>query len=264
MNILESGILGVVEGLTEFLPISSTGHLILVGRFLKLQDSNATKAFQVVIQSGAILAVIWHYRKLLFDLLRGVFKRQLAEQELLLNLIIAFMPAAVLGLMFHRLIKEYLFGPNPVIYAMVLGGLAILFIEKQYSEKGGDTPLTKKQALVIGLSQCLALWPGVSRSMSTILGGRMAGLNAAAAARFSFLLAIPTLLAATGLDLIQHRLELFADDGAWQLLIVGMLSSYIVALLVIRGFLAFLSRRSLEIFGWYRIVVGLVLFYLFY
>ncbi len=254
-------ILGIVEGITEFLPISSTGHLILTGYFLKIQNSDATKAFEVVIQGAATLAVIWHYRIDLFQMLRGFFKKDPKARQDIWGLLLAFLPAAVIGLATHKYIKEFLFGPMPVVYAMLVGGLLILYIENKYEEGGDDFALKPHQALFIGFFQCLALWPGISRSMATIVGGRILGLSGKAAARFSFLLAIPTLLAASAYDLFKNWSQLTGDPSLYQNLAIGLFSAYVVSLLVIRGFLKFLGSRSLAIFGWYRIAFGVILFF---
>jgi undecaprenyl-diphosphatase len=265
MTLFQSLVLGIVEGLTEFLPVSSTGHLILTGHFLGIEDSAAVDAFDVVIQSGAIFAVIWHYRTLLGQILRGALKRQSDALNTLISIFLAFCPAAVIGLLFHKKIKALLFGVMPVAGALVVGGIAMILIERrlwaratrhfQFTADRLPGPVT---SLKIGFFQCLALWPGVSRSMATILGGRLCGLNAARAAEFSFLLAIPTLLAAGALDTYKHGSELWITVGPGPI-IVGLVSSFAVSLVVIRVFLEFLRSYSLEAFGWYRIAAGLLI-----
>lgn len=260
---MEALILGVVEGITEFLPISSTGHLIIASDLMKIQNTDANKAFEIVIQGAAIMAVIWHYRQDLIGMAKGFFRREPGARRKILALFLGFLPSALLGLAFSAHIKEYLFGPRPVVYAMIIGGLLILFIEKHFEESGEDFEPSPLQAFYIGCFQCLALWPGMSRSMTTILGGRMIGLNSMAAARYSFLLAIPTLLAASAYDFIKHREVLLADTEQLKIMAIGLVASYVVALLVIRAFLKFLGQRSLNIFGWYRIAAGVLLFFLF-
>jgi undecaprenyl-diphosphatase len=261
MNILDAAIMGVVEGLTEFLPVSSTGHLILAGHFLKIQDSPDTKAFEIIVQGGAMLAVIWHYRRDLIELLRQACRGARPALMRLWALFVAFLPAAVVGLLIAKWIKAHLFGPGPVVAALIVGGVAMIVVERilgfKKSSHAGATEPNPMQAFVIGLFQCLAMWPGTSRSMTTILGGRIVGLGAVHAAGFSFLLAIPTLLAATGYDLLKHHSD-FAHSS-WAPLVVGTVVSFVVSLVVIRVFLNFLKKHSLEVFGWYRIVVGALL-----
>ena len=258
MTGFDAFLLGIVEGLTEFLPVSSTGHLILAEHALGVDDQ---KAFAVVIQGGALLACMLYYRSTIVDTLRGILSGDDESRQLALGLVVAFVPAAVVGLAIHDLIKRVLFGTWPVAIAMVVGGIAMIVNEVWRRKNGGDPgtpgPVTWKQALVIGLFQCLSLWPGMSRSMSTILGAQIAGLDTATAADFSFLLAIPTLGAATTFDLIKSRHELTA--GGLGNLSVGMAVSFFVAMLAITGFLAFLKRFGMGPFGAYRIVVGTVL-----
>ncbi len=272
MGIWEAIILGLIEGLTEFLPISSTGHLILASELFGFGSSDAHKAFDVIIQSGAIAAVLWHYRRELSALCRNAFKKEPQSVTKLWHLFLAFLPAAVVGLLLGKTIKAHLFGLGPVIAAMIVGGVALIFIErwKKKTDQQPTKPIHEntnhrneiaiqnyKQALGIGLFQCLAMWPGTSRSMATILGGRLLGLNNAQATTFSFYLAIPTLLAAAGYDALKHHAELL-EFGMGNL-VAGTLTSFVVALLVIRGFLKFISKYSLEVFGWYRVALGLIL-----
>jgi undecaprenyl-diphosphatase len=265
MDLFAAIILGFVQGLTEFLPVSSTGHLILVSTWLGLGENEAEKAFNVVVQGGTVLAVIWNYRKLLIEKTSPLIKREPGALRFWLMLFVAFLPAAIVGLFLHQKIKDHLFGVQPVLWALLVGGVVMIVVERIYKKKQTDTvhdwsKFGFKRALGVGLVQCFALWPGTSRSMSTILGGRLMGLSGVQAAEFSFLLAIPTLSAATIFDLYKSW-DVFAASNMWLMLAAGFLTAYIVALFVIRGFLAFLKKYGLEPFGWYRIVVAIALFY---
>ncbi|OIR02721.1 undecaprenyl-diphosphatase [mine drainage metagenome] len=258
-----AAILGLVEGLTEFLPISSTGHLILAGSLLGWVNDKA-KVFEIAIQSGAILAVIWHYRRRLNEVLMGLAAPQQqarrAAWRFALNLLIAFLPAAMLGLVFASRIKQYLFAPIPVAAAFIVGGLVILWAERRPSG-GADgiriesvDAMRPLDALKVGLAQSFALIPGTSRSGATIIGGMLFGLSRVAATEFSFFLAIPTLLAATGYDLLKHR-ALFsaADLPAFAL---GMGVSFVSALVVVRWLLRYVGGHSFVPFAWYRLAFG--------
>jgi len=264
MNLLHAVILGLVEGLTEFLPVSSTGHLILSSKALGVVSSGA---FEVVIQAGAILAVIWHYRVKFFESISGFLKREPTSLRFWTLILVAFLPAAILGLSLGSLIKTYLFGPTPVIIALIVGGIVMILIERRLRRPQGepgkeieekDFPSTYREAFLIGCMQCFALWPGTSRSMSTILGARLLGFSPRGAAAFSFWLAIPTLLAASSYDALKHRNELFASSEMMGALLVGTVLSFVSGLIVIRAFLGYLQKNSLEVFGWYRIVFGLI------
>jgi len=268
MTLTQALIMGIVEGLTEFLPISSTGHLILASHFLNIEDSAQTKSFEVIIQSGAILAVCWHYRKQLLQMFQHTLQLKQPGFGQSLSVLLAFLPTAVLGFTLRKWIKANLFGINPVIFAMIFGGVLMLVIEIFFKRKNktlppshlSDPPLTLNQSLSIGFAQSLAMWPGMSRSMTSILGARLVGLSPVHAASFSFLLAIPTIFGATVLDIIKERETLMhADPSHLLALLVGSLSSFIVALIVIRVFLNFLKTQSLEVFAWYRIIAGLAL-----
>jgi undecaprenyl-diphosphatase len=256
-------LLGIVEGLTEYLPVSSTGHLVLTGHFLGLADNDpASSAFEIVIQLGAILAVVAHYRVLLAERTRGLFARDAASLRLLQALAIAFVPTAVAGLLLRKTIKEHLFGPLPVAGALVVGGIAMIVVERVLARRGraqdeGLSSVTPKRALAVGLGQCLSLWPGASRAMCTIVAGQLTGLSTATAAEFSFLLALPTLGAATLYEAYKSRHVLAAHVGNLGL-VVGLAVSFFVAWGVIASFLRYLKRRGLEPFGWYRIVVGVI------
>jgi len=263
MTALDAIILGIVEGLTEFLPISSTGHLILTGHFLGLQEDSASKAFEVVIQFGAIMAVVVLYRKKLWDLTTGALKKAGSERHFFIAILAAFLPTAALGLLLNSIIKTHLFSPGPVIGALIVGGIFMILIERLRKPPSTKAQIDVRSGLVIGLFQSCAMWPGTSRSMMTILGARLFGMSARDAAEFSFFLAIPTLGAAAFYDLIKARHELLASQNV-SLLLLGSAVSFVVAWIVIKAFIAFLGKRSLEVFGWYRILLGLGLAYLLY
>jgi undecaprenyl-diphosphatase len=255
-------ILGVVEGLTEFLPISSTGHLILVSDLLNFNDEKG-KVFTIVIQLGAILAVCWEYRAKIGSVLADVGSRQDANR-FVLNILIAFLPAAILGLLFIKTIKQYLFHPVPVATAFIVGGFLILWAERRKHvvevERVEDMDWT--HALKVGLMQCLALIPGTSRSGATIIGGLFFGLSRKAATEFSFFLAIPIMFAATFYDLYRNRDILQFDDvGVFML---GFVASFVSALLAVRGLLRFISHHDFTVFAWYRIGFGIVVLFTAY
>ena len=247
-------LLGVVEGLTEFLPISSTGHLILVSHLASFTGKRA-EVFEVFIQLGAILAVVWEYRRTLSGLARGMV-RSGPERRFVACLALAFLPSAVLGLAVHRYVSAHLFRPIPVAVALVTGAVAILLVERRRPDARTHeaTAVGSRQALLVGLSQCAALWPGFSRSAATILGGMLVGLDRRAATEFSFFLAIPTMFAATLYDLAKHHASLEAGDALW--LAVSFATSFVVALLAIRWLLRFVASRDLRPFAWYRIALG--------
>ncbi|HET7496717.1 MAG TPA: undecaprenyl-diphosphate phosphatase [Candidatus Eisenbacteria bacterium] len=264
MTPIQAAILGIVEGLTEFLPVSSTGHLILAGHAMGLSGS-AVDAFEIVIQAGALLAVVWLYRARIGEILAGIFRNNAGGRALLIRLIVAFLPAAVIGFLTHSWIKEHLFGPRPVAIALLLGGIAILVVERMRHHARQPiaavvTEIPVWGALVIGLAQVLSLWPGTSRAMTTILAALLVGATPVVAAEFSFLLALPTLGAATLFDLVKHHDELLGPAmGGPAPLVIGLATAAIVAAIAIRGFLTYLTRRGLAPFGWYRIVIGIVL-----
>lgn len=267
MSWLVAVLLGLVEGLTEYLPVSSTGHLVIAGHLLGLPDDDpAVSAYEIVIQLGAILAVVAHYRELLGRRAKGLFTGDRASRELLVALLVAFLPAAVLGLAFRKMIKAHLFGPTPVAVALVVGGVAMIALERWLARQTSqpETSLedvTPRRALTIGLAQCFSLFPGTSRSMCTILGGRLAGLSTATAAEFSFLLALPVLGAATVYEGLKARQALMTQIGGASVAI-GLVVSFFVAWGVIAAFLGYLKKRGLEPFGWYRIVVGALVLWL--
>ncbi len=255
--LLKAFILGLVEGLTEFLPISSTGHLILVGDLLHFNDEKG-KLFELVIQVGAILAVCWEYRSKITAVIVGL-PRERAAQQFALNLAIAFIPLASLGLLFGKHIKAFLFKPIPVALAFIIGGLVIIWAEKREHKTRIQTvdELTPWDALKLGFAQAFALIPGASRSGSTIIGGLLIGLSRKAATEFSFFLAIPTLTAACFYDVYKHW-DLLDAAGDAPLFAVGLLAAFASALLAIKGLLRYISQHDFIVFAWYRIVFGLV------
>ncbi|WP_437709216.1 undecaprenyl-diphosphate phosphatase [Sorangium sp. So ce448] len=259
-------LLGILEGLTEFLPVSSTGHLILLGAWLGHQ-SEAAKTLDIVIQLGAVLAVVVYFRERLSTTVRGMVRRDPDSLRLALALALAFLPAAVVGLLFHKAIKAHLFGPGPVAAALIIGGFLMIGVEsvrRRRPDQGAPRveDVTLQRALAIGFAQCFSLWPGASRSMTTIVGGQLSGLSTAAAAEFSFLLAIPTLGAATVFDLVKNGRALLDAPGGIVALVVGLAVSFAVALLVIAVFLRYLKRYGLAPFGWYRVALGALVLWL--
>lgn len=254
--LLNALILGIVEGLTEFLPVSSTGHLILVGQLLNFNDEKG-KVFEIAIQFAAILAVVWEYRARLWHTLVSMTSEP-QSQRLATNLVVSFMPAAVLGFLFLKQIKAYLFNPFVVASAFIIGGLLILWAERREHVIRAETvdEMTWQDALKVGFAQALAMIPGTSRSGATIIGGLFFGLSRRAATEFSFFLAIPTMFAATLYDVYKHR-ELFSANDL-DLFAVGGIVSFFSAFLAVRGLLRFISRHDFSIFAWYRIVFGLL------
>lgn len=255
--ILKALILGIVEGLTEFLPVSSTGHLILAGDLLDFNDDKA-KLFTIVIQVGAILAICWEYRLKIASVVSGLTSERQA-QKFVLNLAIAFLPLATLGLLFGKHIKAVLFKPLPVALAFIVGALVIIWAEKRehtirVHEVDDLTPL---DALKLGCAQAFALIPGTSRSGATIIGGLFFGLSRKAATEFSFFLAIPTLIVASAYDLYKHR-DLLNLENDTPLFAVGLVAAFISALLAVKGLLRYISHHNFIIFAWYRILFGLV------
>lgn len=254
--LLSALILGIVEGLTEFLPVSSTGHLILAGQLLHFNDDKG-KVFEIVIQFAAILAVVWEYRARLFHALISLTSEQ-ASRRLAINLIVAFLPSAILGFLFLKQIKAYLFNPIVVASAFIIGGFLILWAERREHVIKAETidDMTWKDALKVGFAQALAMIPGTSRSGATIIGGLFFGLSRLAAAEFSFFLAIPTMFAATLYDVYKHR-DLFIMEDL-NLFAVGSVVSFISAFLAVRGLIRFISKHDFSIFAWYRIAFGIL------
>lgn len=249
-------ILGVVEGLTEFLPVSSTGHLIIIGDVLGYND-DTSKVFKIVIQLAAILAVCWDYRARLAGVAAGL-GRDAAARRFVGLLFVGFLPAAVLGLMFHSTIKGVLFNPLTVATALVLGGLVILYLEKRayHPRIQAVDAMSWGDALKVGFAQALAMIPGTSRSGATIMGGLLFGLSRKTAAEFSFFLAIPTMFAATAYDLYKNWALLRGDD--LPVFAVGFVASFFAAMWAVKGFIRFISNHTFIAFAWYRIAFGLV------
>jgi undecaprenyl-diphosphatase len=259
LNPFYAALLGIVEGITEYLPVSSTGHLIMAARALGFaEDDEGLKAFEVVIQLGAILAVLIQYRALLAERTRGLFTRDKRSVGLLLALGFGFAPTALAGLLLRHTIKEKLFGTWPVAAALLVGGVLMIIVESARGKKErglvGLEHVTPLRGFLIGVGQCVALWPGSSRSMCTIMAGQATGLSTATAAEFSFLLGLPTLGAATLYEGYKSRVVL-AHLGGLNVLI-GLVVSFVVAWAVIAGFIAYLKRRGLLPFGVYRVLVG--------
>ena len=259
LSIPEALLLGIVEGITEFLPISSTGHLLVVGHLIgfgKGEASVAADTYSIAIQFGAILAVMYLYRVRMWSMARGVFGADNEGRAVLTRLILAFLPAAFLGAVFGDALKEKLFGPVPVAIAWCVGGVVLLV----WKQKHGTTALTNlslRNALIIGLAQGLALWPGVSRSLVTLIAALALGLSMSAALEFSFLLGLLTLSAATFFDLSKHGSEL-VDQFGLLAPSVGFVCAFITALVAVKWMVAYLAGHSLRIFGWYRLGVGAV------
>lgn len=258
----KGAILGVVEGVTEFLPISSTGHLIVVGDWLGFNDERA-KVFEVFIQLGAIMAVVWVYRRLLVTTFVDA-RRETKSRALMMNLAVASAPAMIVGLAAHGWIKNRLFNPMVVAVALIAGGLIILVVEKWRPPDriAAIESIPARSALVIGLAQILALIPGVSRSGATIMGGVSMGLARPVATEFSFFLAVPVMVAATLFDLVAGRSAVSADDIS--LFVVGFVSAYLSALVVIRMLVRFVSKHSFRAFAYYRIIFGALLLAFYY
>jgi undecaprenyl-diphosphatase len=251
-------ILGVLEGLTEFLPVSSTGHLVVAGSLLRFGGEQA-KLFEIVIQAGAILAVCWEYRVRLLRVVGGV-PSDPAARRFVLNLALGFLPAAVLGFVFGHAIKEKLFAPVPVASALVVGALVIGWVERR--QRGATSPprvasldeLGWSDALKVGFAQAFALVPGTSRSGATIIGGMLFGLSRPVATELSFFLAIPTLFAATGYDLLENRHLLVS--GSLTMIGLGFVTAFLSALVVVRGLIRYVARHDFVPFAWYRLVFG--------
>ncbi len=250
-------VLGIVEGLTEFLPISSTGHLIVVSELLQFTGRRA-EAFQIFIQLGAILAVAWEYRQRLTRLALDLSRAPRAR-AFFLRLFLGFLPFAAVGLAFHEGLLEYLFHPAPVAAALIVGGLLIFVVEAlPLNVRTHDTEsMNWKQALAIGLAQCLALWPGFSRSAATILGGLGTGLDRRTATEFSFFLALPTMIGATTYSLYRNYRVFEPGDALW--LGLAFTVSFLVAWAAIRWLLRYVANHSFRLFAWYRIVLGAII-----
>ena len=266
MSVFETIIIAIVEGLTEFLPVSSTGHMIIAQNLLGVESTDFVKAFTFIIQFGAILSVLVLYWKRFFQLKRTplpegtpVVKRLLHKYDFYWKLFIAFIPAAVFGLLFSDAIDAMLERVEVVAVTLILGGVFMVFCDRIFNKGSEDTELTEKRALMVGLFQCISMIPGVSRSMATIVGGMAQKLTRKAAAEFSFFLAVPTMLAAT----MFKMLKIFTEENGAQILkenldtlIIGNVVAFIVAMLAIKFFISFVTKYGFKAFGWYRIIVG--------
>ena len=273
----QAAILGVVEGLTEYLPVSSTGHLLLAERILSIGDNPATSvvqqertkeaidAYTICIQIGAIIAVLGLYFRRIRQMVLGLAGKDAEGRNLLISVIAGFLPAAVIGLLFNKLIKSYLFGSWPVVVAWFVGGVAILVVSRWNRSRGDRCAdsgrsimqLTWQMALIIGFAQCIAMWPGVSRSLATIVGGLLVGLSLSAAVEFSFLLGLVTLSAATAYDALKHGQVMLQTFDPLSLA-VGVVFAFVAALLSVKWMVGYLNRHGLAIFGYYRVVLALV------
>lgn len=254
---IQALILGVVEGLTEFLPISSTGHQIIVADLLDF-TGDRFNAFNIIIQLGAILAVVWEFRGKIFEVVSGL-PTQRKAQRFTVNLLIAFLPAVVLGVIFADLIHHYLFNPITVATALVIGGIIMLWAERRDHEVHAETvdDITWKDALKVGLAQCLAMIPGTSRSGSTIIGGLLFGLSRKTATEFSFFLAMPTMVGAAVYSGYKYR-DLF-QPADLPVFAIGFVTSFIFAMIAVKGLLRFIASHSYAVFAWYRIAFGLLI-----
>ena len=267
MSLTQAAVLGVVEGVTEYLPVSSTGHLLLAQRLMGIgnagdSDKEAADAYAICIQGGAIIAVLGLYWPRVAQMAFGLIGKNPLGLRLLFGVMAGFLPAAVIGLAFNKTIKAYLFGPWPVVLAWLAGGVAILVVSwRRQGSTAQDgrllEQLTWKMALFIGLAQCIAMWPGVSRSLVTIVGGVLVGLSLPAAVEFSFLLGVVTLGAATCYDALKHG-EVMLRTFPLEALAVGLLFAFASAVVSIKWMVAYLNRRGLAIFGYYRVAIGLL------
>lgn len=252
MDIINAIILGIIEGITEFLPISSTGHLILANKFLAISESEFIKSFDLAIQLGAILAVVAIY-----------WRKVIVNFEIWKRIIVAFIPTAIIGLLSYKLLKQMLGSQQIVLWALFLGGILILLFEKFHKENGDAIAEVEKiplpKAAAIGVFQSIAIIPGVSRSAATILGGLFLGLKREAIVEFSFLLAVPTMAAATGYDLYKNAASF--TDGQTQFLIYGFLVSFLTAWIAIKWLIGYVQKHNFNIFGWYRIILAIILFF---
>jgi len=269
MNWWQALLIGIVEGLTEYLPVSSTGHILLTQRLLHIEQGEAADAFAICVQAGAILAVLGLYRNRVVQVFRGLLGKDEEGRRLLINIIAGFIPAMVLGLILEKTIKKYLFGGEalglwPIVGAWFVGGLAILGVAIYRRKRQGSpipraelSALTWKTAMLIGVFQCIAMWPGTSRSLVTIVAGVLFGLRMSAAVEFSFLLGVLTLTAVTAHDTLKHGAAMMESYGIGVLLL-GFFAAWISAVLAVRWMVAYLNKHGLEIFGWYRIALAIV------
>lgn len=256
-------ILGIIEGITEFLPISSTGHMIIVGQWLTLKQP-FKELFEVVIQLGAILSVVLYFRDRLNPFSKnGEGNHKIEVINLWKKALVGVIPALFLGFFFGDLIQEYLFNPKTVAIALVIGGVALILIENRKREPRYNTTdeLPIKNALLIGFIQCIAMVPGTSRSAATIIGGMLTGASRKTATEFSFFIAIPTMFAASGYSLLKSGFELTRNE--WSSLAIGFIVAFIVAFFVVSKFIKYISKHDFKIFGYYRIVIGIIILLIF-
>jgi undecaprenyl-diphosphatase len=256
MTIVQSIILAIIEGITEFLPVSSTGHMILASSVMKMQETDFAKTFEIVIQLGAIMAVFALY-----------WKRFFVSFDIYLKLAVAFIPTGILGFLAYKTIKHYLFNPITVSTSLIIGGVILILLdkwtEKKESKYKAIEDVSFRDAAMIGLFQCVSMIPGVSRAAATIFGGIYSGFNRKQAAEFSFLLAIPTMLAASGYDLFKNR-DTIHKDGL-SIILIGAAVAFLVAIFAVKAFVSFLTKRGFKFFGYYRIALGIIfLLYAYY
>jgi undecaprenyl-diphosphatase len=250
MHFYHAIILGIIEGLTEFLPISSTGHLILFSNLLQIPQTEFLKSFEIIIQLGAILAVVVLYTKKIIQ-----------NKNLFLKLVYSFIPTAIIGLLVYKYVKILLGNPIIVPIALIIGGIIILLAENFIKNKKTQSKeINTKESIILGIVQTLAFIPGVSRSGAIIIGGLLRNIPRTQVVEFSFMLAIPTMLAATGLDLFKNGLSFTSNQ--WSLLSVGFITSFIVAIVAIKTFLNFITNHSFKSFGWYRIIIGAIFLFI--
>jgi len=257
--VLKAIVIAIVEGVTEFIPISSTGHMIIVGNVINFKGAFAN-SFEVVIQLGAILAIIVLYWNKIWSSVVDFFKAKPSGIKFWTNIIVAFIPAAIFGFLLNDKIDEYLFNPGTVAVGLVVGGVLMIIIENKFRHKHTTKSIDKisvKQSFKIGCYQCLALWPGMSRSASTIMGGWICGVSTVAATEFSFFLAIPTMVGATALTLFKSGMNF--SSGEIITLVIGFVVAFLVALVVVERFVSYLKTKPMKIFAIYRIVVGMAL-----
>lgn len=249
MSYIQAIIIAIIEGLTEFLPVSSTGHMILADSLMAIQDKEFAKTFEIVIQLGAIMAVLLIY-----------IKRFFVGLDIYMKLFVAFLPTGVIGFLAYKTIKHYLFNPFTVSISLIVGGVVLILLDKWSEQKRSEykeiEDITYQGAIKIGLIQCLSMIPGVSRAAATIFGGVFSGFDRKQAAEFSFLLAIPTMFAASGYDLLKEKNNIHSDDIT--ILLLGAFVAFVVAIVAVKAFVAFLTKYGFKHFGYYRIILGVL------
>jgi len=255
-------IVAVVEGITEFIPVSSTGHMIIIGDLIKFSGDFA-KLFEVVIQLGAIFAILVLYRQKFLEAISGIFKGKLSSIKFWVNIIVACIPAVILGFLFEDKIDKYLFNSTSVSSALLLGAFLMIIGENFFRKKNNTVDLdsiTISQAFKVGVFQCLALWPGMSRSASTIIGGWVSGLSTIAATEFSFFLAVPVMIGASGLKIVKY--DQILSNGEILTLVIGFTVAFLVALICVEGFVNYLKKKPMKNFAYYRIIVAIIFLFL--